>query len=345
VHPAAGADRSAVSAEALRVGVVGAGAMGASHARTLTQWVPGVQVTRVYDFDRPRAELLARDVGGASADSAEALIDAHDVDAVVIASPDRFHAEQVLACITASKPVLCEKPLAADSAGSRMILEAEGAAIAGTGSALVQVGFMRRFDPAYLALRAHVAAGGIGTARVVHCVHRNASSQTSTTSEGIVTGSMVHELDIVPWLLDDPVRAITVYGASGADPVQDPQVAVLELAGGAIATIEVFVNARYGYDVQCEVVGDEGTVALTPPYGLSVRTSGATVGVAGIQVADDFVSRFADAYRLELAAWAAAAAGGSVAGPGSVEGHRANVVAAAGVRSLRTGGRVEVAGD
>jgi myo-inositol 2-dehydrogenase/D-chiro-inositol 1-dehydrogenase len=334
-----------VTAGPLRVGIVGAGAMGASHARTLTDWVPGARVSRVYDFDLRRAGEVSTDVGAATADSAEALIDADDVDAVVIASPDRFHAEQVLACIMAAKPVLCEKPLAADPAGSRTILDAEAAATAGSGDALVQVGFMRRFDPAYLALRAHVGAGGIGTPRVVHCVHRNASSQTSTTSEGIVTGSMVHELDVVPWLLDDPVRAITVYGAGGDDPVQDPQVAVLELASGVVATVEVFVNARYGYDVQCEVVGDEGTVALTPPYGLSVRTTGATAGVAGIQVADDFVARFADAYRLELSAWAAAAARGSIAGPGSAEGHRANVVAAAGVQSLRTRGLVEVPGD
>jgi myo-inositol 2-dehydrogenase/D-chiro-inositol 1-dehydrogenase len=327
--------------------------MGASHARTLTDWVPGVQVSRIYDFDLRRAGEVSAGVGAATTDSAEALIEADVVDAVVIASPDRFHAEQVLACIRASKPVLCEKPLAADPAGSLRILEAEDAATADTGNALVQVGFMRRFDPAYLALRAHVSGGGIGTPRVVHCVHRNASSQTSTTSAGIVTGSMVHELDIVPWLLDDPVRAITVYGASGHEPVQDPQVAVLELASGAVATVEVFVNARYGYDVQCEVVGDEGTVALTPPYGLSVRTTGVatgaaaagSTGMAGIQVADDFVARFADAYRLELAAWATAAARGSVAGPGTAEGHRANVVAAAGVQSLRTRARVEVPGD
>jgi myo-inositol 2-dehydrogenase/D-chiro-inositol 1-dehydrogenase len=322
--------------------------MGASHARTLTDWVPGVRVSRVYDFDRPRAEEMALDVGAESADSALGLIEADDVDAVVIASPDRFHAEQVLACLRAARPVLCEKPLAADPEGSREILDAEDTMVAATGSRLVQVGFMRRYDPAYVALRAHVVAGGIGRPRVVHCVHRNASSQTSTTSAGIVSGSMVHELDVVPWLLDAPIRAISVYGARGDDAVQDPQVAVLELDSGAVATVEVFVNARYGYDVQCEVVGDEGTVALTPPYGLSVRTAGVAagpgVGVAGVQVAGDFVSRFADAYRLELSAWAAAAARGTVDGPGSREGHRANLAAGAGVESLRTRSRVEVPG-
>ena len=106
----------------------------------------------------------------------------------------------------------------------------------------------------------------------------------------------------------------------------------------------MFVSAKYGYDVQCEVVGDEGTVALTPPYGLSVRAAGAAGGVAGVQVAGDFVPRFADAYPLGVGV------GGRrvrrhVAGPGAREGHRANLVAAAGVESLRTRGRVAVPAD
>ena len=207
---------------------------------------------------------------------------------------------------------------------------------------------MRRYDPAFVALRAHVATGAIGTPRVVHCVHRNAASHPTATTEGIVVNSMIHELDHVPWLLDDPVTAITVRVARDTSDgsLGDPQVAVLELASGVIATVEVFVNARYGYDVQCEVVGDDGTASLTPPYGIAVRSpAAASGGVSGVQVSSDFVHRFADAYRIELADWVAATLRGTVDGPGARDGHRANLVAAAGVESLRTGGRVEVAAD
>ena len=329
----------------LRVGVVGAGAMGASHVQTLSRWVPWATVTAVCDFDRATADKAAAGVGAEPIESSDDLIGSAEVDAVVIASPDALHAEQVLACLAAGKPVLCEKPLASDADGSRRIVEADDTFASTHGRHLVQVGFMRRYDPAYVGLRAQIGSGAIGAPRVVHCVHRNASAHPSTTSASIVTGSMVHELDIVPWLLDTEVDAITVRGARGDDPVQDPQVALLEMAGGALATVEVFVNARYGYDVQCEVVGDQGTVALTPPYGLSVRTAGAAGGVSGVQVAADFVSRFADAYRLELSAWAAAAARGRVDGPGAREGHRANLVASAGVESLVKGGRVAVPKD
>ena len=88
-------------------------------------------------------------------------------------------------------------------------------------------------------------------------------------------------------------------GARGA--LRDPQIAVIESASGVLATVEVFVNAGYGYDVQCEVVGERGTARLTPPYGLSLRRDGGD----GRRVSDDFVQRFADAYRIELSAWVA----------------------------------------
>ena len=328
----------------LGVGVVGAGAMGASHVQTITRWVPGAKVTAVCDFEPATALQVAGGVGARAIESPEELIGSEEVDAVVIASPDALHAKQVLACVAAGKPVLCEKPLASDVDGSGRVVEADEAFSRTHGRHLVQVGFMRRYDPAYVALREQIGSGSIGTPRVVHCVHRNATAHPLTTSETIVTGSMVHELDIVPWLLDSAVRAITVLGARGDDPVQDPQVALLELVNGALATVEVFVNAGYGYDVQCEVVGDKGTLALTPPYGLSMRAAGAAGGVAGAQVPADFVSRFADAYRLELSAWAAAAAAGTADGPGAAVGHRANLVAAAGVESLRGHGRVAVPG-
>ncbi len=337
-----------MTGEALRVGVVGVGAMGASHVRTLATWVPAARLCAVHDADSARADHVAGAAGAVAIGSAEELIGSADVDAVVIASPDPLHAEQVLACIDAGKPVLCEKPLASDVAHSRRVVDAEAAYTERTGRRLVQVGFMRRYDPAFVALRAHVAAGAIGTPRIVHCVHRNAAAHPTASTEGIVVNSMIHELDHVPWLLDDPITAITVRVARDTSDgsLGDPQVALLELASGALATVEVFVNARYGYDVQCEVVGDAGTASLTPPYGLGVRSpTSASGGVSGVQVSSDFVHRFVDAYRLELADWVSAALRGAVDGPGAREGHRANVVAAAGIESLRSGRRVDVATD
>jgi myo-inositol 2-dehydrogenase/D-chiro-inositol 1-dehydrogenase len=97
--------------------------------------------------------------------------------------------------------------------------------------------------------------------------------------------------------------------------------------------VEVFVNARYGYDVQTEVVGTVGTASLEPRATVTTRRA----GVAGTAVRDDFVAHFADGYRLELAAWAAAAATGGVDGPDAWDGYLANLAAEAGVRSLASG--------
>ncbi|MBW9216614.1 Gfo/Idh/MocA family oxidoreductase [Mumia sp. zg.B53] len=317
----------------LRVGVVGAGAMGADHVRTLTTTVPGVAVTQVYDRDTDRAEQVAAAAGGVAARSAEDLIASDEVDAVVVASPDATHADLVLACIAAGKPVLCEKPLAVTSEEALGVVEAEVSA----GRRLVQVGFMRRYDPGYNRLKATVSSGALGEVRVVHNVHRNASSATSATGPGIVTGSMIHELDTVPWLLDDEVVGIRVESPV-KDGLPDPQLATLEMAGGALATVEVFVNAGYGYDVRCEVVGTSGTAALTRGADVSTRIA----GVEGIVVASDFVVHFADAYRVELSAWTRAARAGGVDGPTAWDGYLANLVAEAGVTALTSGVRQAV---
>jgi myo-inositol 2-dehydrogenase/D-chiro-inositol 1-dehydrogenase len=171
-------------------------------------------------------------------------------------------------------------------------------------------------------------------------VHRNAVAQPGATSDGVIVNSMIHELDIVPWLLDDPLRTISVVAAGYGDGgFADLQVAVIETVSGAVVTIEVFVNAGYGYDVRCEIVGTSGTARLTPPYGLARRRAGADE----VEVSADFVARFADAYRVELSEWANAAAQSRVEGPTAWDGHRANVAAAAGVDSRRSGTRVAIA--
>ncbi len=315
----------------IRVGVIGTGAMGSSHARMLARWVPGARVVSVHDFDADGASRVASELGAEAARTADELINA--VDAVVIAAPDPTHEQLAMACIAAGRPVLCEKPLALDAEGAARVVAAE----ADAGGGLVQVGFMRRYDPAYVALRAAVLGGQIGRPLVVHCVHRNATAHPSATSDGIVSNSMIHELDCVPWLLDDPIAAVTVTSPRVVG-IRDPQIALLETVGGALVTVEVFVNAGYGYDVRCEVVGADGTLRLSPPYGLAARVDGGD----GLQVSADFVARFADAYRIELSSWIDGLLRGVVDGPTAQDGHRAAVVAACGVESLHTGVRVQV---
>lgn len=314
----------------LRIGVIGAGAMGADHVRTITSSVPAARVSEIFDADAGRAQVVAESAGAKPSSSAEALVGSDDVDAVIICSPDFTHAPLAMACIEAAKPVLCEKPLAVTAKDSLAVVEAEVAA----GSQYVQVGFMRRFDPGYVELRETLRSGELGEPRLVHCLHRNASAHPSATSEGIVTNSMIHELDTVRWLLEDEVVGIEVRSPV-SEGLRDPQLATLDMRSGTLVSVEVFVNAAYGYDVRCEVVGTGGTASLIPPQTISLRSKGND----GVRVSDDFIARFADAYRLELGSWVQGALDGVVSGPNAWDGHLANVIAAAGVVSLTSGGR------
>ncbi len=322
------------TAEPLRVGVVGLGAMGAEHVVALSEHVPGARVVAVHDAAARRAQEVAATVGARVAASAEALVADAEVDAVVVASPDHTHAPLTLACLAAGKPVLCEKPLGVSVAETAEVLAAEEAA----GRRLVTVGFMRRFDPGYLELREAVLGGLVGDPVLVHCVHRNASPHPEATTEGVVGNSMVHELDILPWLTGLPVTGIEVRSPR-AEGLREPQLAVVELGGGRVlATVEVSLSVRYGYDVRCEVLGTGGALSLRPPARLDLARDGR----AGVAVPADFRVRFAEAYRAELTAWVAAASRGGATGASAGDGHRAGIVAAAGIESLRTARRVPV---
>jgi myo-inositol 2-dehydrogenase/D-chiro-inositol 1-dehydrogenase len=330
-------------ADTVRVGVIGTGAMGAAHVDNLARWVPGARVTQIFDVDLERATTIADGVGAVVASSADRLIASDEVDAVLVAAPDPLHEELAMACLAAGKSTLLEKPIATTAAGSRRVVDAE---VSG-GRRLIQLGFMRRFDPAYVALRQAVLGGSVGRVRAAHCVHRNAHAHPSHTSEGVLVNSMIHEFDSVPWMLDDPLAAVTVFAARTEEgALQDLQVAVFETVGGVVVTVEVFVNAEYGYDIHTEVVGSTGTVSLGAPYGVSVRRGlSESAGVDGRLVSHDGTQRYRDAYRIEAAAWIEGIRAGSLTGPSAWEGHRANIAAFAAVESLHGGGRVEIAGE
>ncbi len=310
----------------LRVGVIGTGAMGRDHVASLERSVPRARVSVVHDRATELAQKVAAPLGARVETTPEGLIEADDVDAVLVCSPDPTHLELVLRCLQAGVPVLCEKPLAVTAEGTAQVVAAETALAPGRGGRSVQVGFMRRFDPAYVELQRRVSDGSQGDPVVLHCVHRNPRNSTGVTPELVVTNSMVHEIDAARWLLGDEVVAVTTRTVhrGGSWQPGDPVVAWLDTASGALVEVEVFVSAGYGYDVGCEVVGTAGRSALPE------------------QVAPDFQTRFADAYRLELQRWVDDVLAGEHTGPSAWDGHRATVVATACVESLRTGRTVEV---
>ena len=319
----------------LRVGVIGAGIMGADHANTLRRSVRGADVTAVADVDLARAEAAAE--GATAYDDAFALIADPAVDAVVIASHDSVHAAQVVAAVRAGKAVLCEKPLAPTLAEGRQVLREIGA----TGEALLSLGFMRRFDPGYVQLRQAIDDGSIGAPVLVHNVSRGVSSAPNATSEFSITGSAIHECDVVPWLLRSPVVEVSWIAprrsSQANEGLQDPQLIHLRTADGVLSTVETFLNARYGYVMRCEVVGENGTISLTEPARVVVE--GELKRSTGY--AADWRPRFADAYRLELQAWIdSVLAGAPTPLATGRDGVAASAVAEAVIASMHDGGRI-----
>ncbi len=318
------------------IGIIGAGVMGADHARTVASAVGGAHLAALSDADADRAARVAAETGArrCHADSM-ALIADPAVDAVLIASPDATHAAFVLACLNAGKPVLCEKPLAATLAEAEVIIAAEKA----LGRRLVQVGFMRRFDPAYAGMKARLDAGEIGPAVMLHAVHRNAAVPPWFTSEMVITNSAVHDIDVARFLLGQEIVAATVFAPPvPAGALRDRQFLVMETAGGQLATVELFVNAAYGYDVRAELVGERGTLTRAPRDAVALRQSGRESGAFAL----DWRGHFAAAYQRQLQAWVQSIRSAVPVGPSAWDGYAATAIATACVGGLARGERVAV---
>ena len=328
-----------MSSTTLRVGVIGVGMMGADHADRLAHRVANATLVAVADPDQDRAQDLAAQYDGVQvfADPIE-LIRNDSVDAVLIASPGFVHEEQLLACIEEGKYALCEKPLTMDAESSRRILEAERAA----GKPLVQVGFMRRFDPQYAAMKQMLDSGELGRLLLLHNVHRNKTVPDGFRSEMIVRDSLVHEVDVCRWLFGEEITEITVLSPAptsyAAEGVVDPQVAIFRMEGGGLATTEVFVNSAVGYEVRCEASAELGNATVGLGSGVFVRSANRWGG----DVPDDFRVRFAAAYDAEVQAWVDASRRGEVTGPTAFDGYAATVVCEAGMESLKTGAPTKV---
>ena len=318
---------------AIRVGLIGAGGMGAEHARVLAQDVGGAELVAVVDADIARARdvVSSLGVGRAETDALAVIADA-EVDAILIASPDATHFDLVMECINRGKPVLCEKPLAVTSEECRTLVDAE----IGGGKRIIQVGFMRRFDPGYRAMRSAVVDSAFGAPLMMHCRHRVATALHYLTSDTIPLSSAVHEIDAARFVLGDDFSNVMVRTArpSSVAPNRNPLLFIMETAGGVLIDIEVFVDADYAYDVRAELLFETGTVSLTPPRDLIVR-SGRSEGQA---LGTDWVARFKEAYRAQAIAWLRSISDGTPRGASAWDGYIATKVAEESILALKARG-------
>ena len=289
----------------MRLGLLGVGRIGAFHAETLTS-LPVVEELVLSDPVPSLAEQAAERLGARIAGTPEAVL-ASGVDGMVIAAPTDFHVELIELCVAAGVPTFCEKPVARDSDEAARL--ARRVADAGV---QVQIGYPRRFDPAFAAVHAAVADGDLG---VVHTVRSTTLDPAPpprsylATSGGIYRDCAVHDFDAVRWVTGQEVIEVYAVGtnqdAEWFGELGDVHTAsaVLTLDGGALAVVS---NTRYnarGHDVRLEVHGTRDSLAAGLGPGLPLRSAEPGVSFPDGKPFTFFMDRLAEAFRVELRAF------------------------------------------
>lgn len=333
--------------DAVQLALIGLGRMGSVHANALAT-LDEIDVVAVADPSGdarakaavlfPKARLLAEPAD---------VFDLTDIEACLLATPTPLHPQQVRGALDADLHVLCEKPLSLDPDESFELGE-----LATRAGRVLQLGFWRRYAPPWLTAKQAIERGDIGDTLYLRLSQWDADPPPASFCDPAVSGGLaidcgVHEYDLAEWFGGRSVVRVRAYAAPIVDHSLaevgdvDNLVAVLELDGGAIATVDLSRNCRYGDDVRTEILGSNGAVLidLLPNGRVRLGTSAGMVDLEGV-TSDDVTSAGVAG---QAAAFAAAIRGTGPAGPGAVASARATLIGRAVQASIRTGQAVDIA--
>jgi predicted dehydrogenase len=289
----------------LGVGVLGVGEMGKRHAENLRRLVPEARLVAVADLVAERARQVADELEiEHSYGSLEDLLNNKDIQAILITTPDKFHAQAIAQAARSGKDIFCEKPIALTMADA-------DAALAEVKNASVrfQVGFMRRYDLAYASAMSRIEAGEIGEPVIFKSVGRDKDAPPLGAFQSGINGMLfytntIHDFDLARWLMRDEVTEVHAYTTCAIRPELAQygdvvaSVVNLQYRHGAIGNVESYQQAIYGYDVRTEIVGSKGAIFV----GTMQHTPAVFLSVNGRlqSLPEHFLSKFADAYLLEM---------------------------------------------
>ena len=321
----------------LNVAIIGAGFIGGVHADSIANHVPGARLALIADpVDGAAAALAAKHDARATTDVEAALADP-EIDAVVIGTPARFHTALATTAARNGKSVFIEKPAATSLA------QIEELAAGTTDAPHVQIGFNRRFDASFAYARSVIDAGGIGTLQQLRSLTRDpgVSNPGRIGKDIIFLETLIHDFDTLNWFNrgSEPVQvyaqaAALAYPDYADTGLLDTAVVQIRYDNGAIATAEASFWAKYGYDIRGEVFGSEGLVEAGHPRALHAATwNGAGYHAPTVR---SNVELFTEAYREELRAFVAGAAGQNVDVPAVSDAERALAIALASIESAAT---------
>jgi myo-inositol 2-dehydrogenase/D-chiro-inositol 1-dehydrogenase len=330
----------------IRFAVLGCGRIGRMHAANI-QAHPRAGLAAVYDVRADAAATVAAELGAKQAGSVDEILADSGVDAVLIASSTDTHVELLTRAAKAKKAVLCEKPIDLDSGR----VEACWQEIASL-RPFVMLGFNRRFDPSFKALRDRVQAGEIGRLEQVVITSRDpapASIDYLKVSGGIFRDMTIHDLDMARYLAGEIVE-VQAMGANLIEPaiqaIGDVDAAMLTLraASGALVHINNSRRCAYGYDQRIEAFGEKGMLQAGNRRPTEVEAWGAERTAAKDPVLHFFIERYREAYDAEIDHFVDCLERGTQPLAGFEEGRKALALADAALESLRTGRAVRLGG-
>ena len=327
----------------LKFAVLGAGRIGQVHARAIAS-VPGAELVAIAEPDKTAAEA-ARAAFGCEIRTIDDCAAADDVDAVVICTPTNTHADLIEQFARAGKKVFCEKPVDLEVERVRQALDV----VAAEGGTLM-VGFQRRFDPDFMALKAAIDAGKIGDVEMITLTSRDPGPPPYDyikVSGGIFRDMTIHDFDVARWLLGEEVATVQAAGSVLTDPEigrlgdYDSVNVILTTASGKQCTITNTRRATYGYDQRIEVHGSKGSVSAENHREANIEIANAE-GYTRPPLLNFFMSRYVTAYANEIAAFVQAVADGTTPPTTGEDGLKALELAVAARKSAETGQAVRL---
>jgi predicted dehydrogenase len=324
----------------LGIGVLGVGTMGRQHAQNLRCLIPEARLVAVADADVKRAKQTAADLElDHFYESAEALVQNPDVQAVVIVTPAKFHGAAMRVCAAAGKDIFCEKPFTLTVQEADEMLDMTRKA-----GVRVQVGHVRRYDPPNVRAKQRIEAGEIGDPVIFKSLARDPAPPPVSYMASGVNGmffqdSTVHEFDLGRWLMSDEIAEIHAYGGVLVFPeiaqFNDIDTALLNLkfTRGTLGAVENYMQSGYGYDIRTEIVGSKGTIITG--YLQHTAEIVLTVNGAKTDVVDHFLVRFREGYLLEMRDFVQTILADKQPKVDAFDGRQAVAAAAAAERSYR----------
>jgi myo-inositol 2-dehydrogenase / D-chiro-inositol 1-dehydrogenase len=327
----------------VKFGLLGAGRIGKVHAKAIAADA-NAELVAVADAMAPAAEAIAAQYGCAVR-SIEAILASKDIDAVVICTPTDTHADLIEAFAKAGKAIFCEKPIDLSLARVKACLK-----VVRDTKAVLMVGFNRRFDPHFAAVKAEITKGTLGAVEMVTITSRDPGAPPLdyiARSGGIFRDMTIHDFDMARFLLGEEVAEVSAQASVLVDPAIgkagdfDSVQVMLRTATGKMALISNSRRATYGYDQRIEVHGALGaaTAENQRPVMIEVATA---AGYTRPPLHDFFMTRYTEAYAAEIATFIAAAQGKSAASPSGVDGLAALALSEAALKSVAEGRTVKM---